>query len=173
MDVGRRRISRSGKVQLVVLAVNVVFWAAILGWTWTADPGDPPSYLDDTEFPADAERICAGARESVAALGNPAFVDSIEARADLVDREDAVLVGMVDELRALPAPVGEQGGWVAAWLDDWDTHIADRQRWADVLHGGEDPPFVETARGGEQVSRAIDYFAEVNEMPSCATPGDV
>lgn len=166
-------MSRSAKLQLAVLAVNAVFWGAILAWTLLADHGRVPDQLEDRSFPTAAEPICASARAEVAALGNPAFVRTIEERADLVDRQDAVFVAMVDELRALPRPDGEHGAWVAAWLDDWATHIADRQRWADVLHGGQDPPFVETARAGQQVSRAVDRFAEVNEMASCATLGDV
>ena len=80
---------------------------------------------------------------------------------------------MVVDLRALDRPEGEEGTWVAEWLDDWDTHIADRQAWADQLHEGDDGPFVETARQGEQISKGIDYFAETNDMPSCATAGDV
>lgn len=166
-------MSRSAKVQLVVLAVNVAFWGAILGWTVTADPGDPPGFLDDRSFPAAAEPVCGVARDAVADLGNPAFVDSIAERADLVDRQDERLVAMVADLRTLPRPAGEQGAWVTEWLDDWETHIADRQRWAAALHEGDDPPFVETARRGEQISKAIDYFAEINEMASCATLGDV
>ena len=38
---------------------------------------------------------------------------------------------------------------------------------------GDDGPFTETARGGEQLSKVIDNFAEVNDMPSCATTHDV
>lgn len=173
IDAARRPLSRSGKVQLVVLAVNVVFWGAILGYTIVADPGDPPDFLDDRAFPAAAEPICAAAMDEVVALGNPAFVATIEARADLVDRQNEIFVAMVDDLRAVRRPDAEEGAWVAAWLDDWDTHIADRARWAETLHGGEDPPFVETPRGGDQISETIDGFAEVNEMPSCATLGDV
>ena len=93
--------------------------------------------------------------------------------ADLVDRQDEVFVALVADLRALPRPSGEQGEWVAEWLDDWDTHIGDRQRWAGLLHDGEDPPFVETAKGNDQVSEAVDGFAEANDMPSCATLNDV
>jgi hypothetical protein len=173
VDAPRRPLSRSAKVQLVVLAVNVVFWGAILAWTVVADPGDPPDFLDDRSFPAAAEPICAAAVAEVATFGNPAFVDSIEERADLVDRETAVFDAMVTELRALPRPAGEQGEWVAVWLDDWDVHIEDRRRWAERLHDGEDPPFVETARGNDQISRVVDEFAEVNQMASCATLGDV
>jgi hypothetical protein len=172
-DTDRRPISRWGKVQLVVLAVNIAFWGAILGYTLVADPGPPPDFLDDRAFPTSAEAVCAATMAEVESFGNAAAVDSIEARADLVDRQDVAFRAMLAELRALPRPAGEQGEWVAEWLGDWDTHVADREAWAAVLHTGEDPPFVETPKGSDQVSEAIDAFAEVNEMPSCATLGDV
>lgn len=172
-DTEPRVRRRWGKLQLALVAVNVAFWGAILGYTVVADPGPPPDYLDDRAFPEAAEPVCAATMAEVESFGNGAAVDSMEERADLVDRQDAAFRSMVAELRELPRPSGEQGGWVADWLDDWETHIADRQAWAEVLHGGDDPPFVETAKGSDQISEAIDSFAEVNEMPSCATLGDV
>ncbi len=41
------------------------------------------------------------------------------------------------------------------------------------LRAGEDEPFVESDRAGEQVSKVVDNFAEVNDMASCATTHDV
>ena len=32
---------------------------------------------------------------------------------------------------------------------------------------------IETVKGSDQVSEAVDGFAEVNDMPSCATFNDV
>jgi hypothetical protein len=115
----------------------------------------------------------AAAIDEVRDLSNPAFVDTIEERADLVDDQGEIFASMVTDLRALPHPEGEQGGWIDRWLDDWETHLGDRARWAAELHEGHDGPFVETARDNNQISETIDNFAEVNEMPSCATLGDV
>ena len=94
-------------------------------------------------------------------------------RADLVDNENAILRAMLDELDDLDRPGGEEGEWVALWLDDWRTHIDDRQAWADGLRVGDDRPFTETDRAGEQISKVVDNFAEVNDMDSCVTTGDV
>lgn len=164
----------STKVQLAVLAACVVFWGAVLGLMLVREPGDPPDFLDDRSFPEAAEPICAEAMAEVEGFGSAAAVETIEERADLVDRQDEVFGAMVTELRALPVPAGEQGDWVREWLDDWDTHVADRQRWAERLRAGEDPPFVETPKGaGTRVSEAVDGFADVNDMPSCATFNDV
>jgi len=82
-------------------------------------------------------------------------------------------VEMVDDLDELVRPDGEQGTWIATWIEDWRTHIEDRQRWADRVRAGDDGPFVERVRGNDQVSSVVDNFAEVNEMESCATLGDV
>lgn len=160
-------------MQLGLLVGCLAFWGAILGWTVAADPGNPPSYLTDRTFPAAAEDICAETMALVATFGNGAEVETMEERAVLVERQDGEFLAMIDELRRLPRPDGEEGEWVAEWLDDWETHVGDRQDWAERLHAGEDPPFVETPKGGDQVSEAIDQFAETNEMPSCATLGDV
>ena len=166
-------VSRSAKVQLGLLAACVLFWIGVIGYELVAEPGDPPGFLDDRSFPAAAEPICAEAMARVESFGSAVAVESIEERADLVDRQDEVFTAMIADLRQLDVPDGEQGEWVAEWLGDWETHVADRQAWAATLHGGEDPPFVETAKGTERVSEAVDAFAETNEMPSCATFNDV
>jgi hypothetical protein len=172
----QRRWRRSTKIQAVVLAVNVVFWGAILGWTLTLDESDidPPDHLDDPAFALAAEPVCARAVAELEAqdLLHPS-PDSPADRAGIVDDANAILRTMLLDVHAIEAPPAEEGQWVAAWLDDWDQHLADRQAWADGLRRGDDGPFTETARGGEQISKAIDNFAEVNDMPSCATTHDV
>lgn len=170
----------SRRVQLVLVAVNVVFWGAILGWTVLADhPWDPPDHLDDLTYAAAAEPICAEAQADLAALGSPIEVETLEERAQLTLDGVDVLEAMLVELRTLPAPVGTgadgapEAEWVDRWLDDWEVHLGDRRRWAEQLHEGEDVPFTETARNNKQISRTIDNFAEVNAMESCKTTGDV
>ena len=168
----RRRFGT--RVQLVVLGLNVVFWGAILGWTWFADhPYDPPDHLDDPAFATAAEPICAAAVVRIEALGLPTTAQNPTERADLVDASNEILRAMVDDLAALPRPAGEEGSWVTQWLADWRTHIGDRQRWADGLRAGRDVPFSETARAQEQISKVVDNFATVNEKPSCQTTHDV
>ena len=167
--------SRSAKIQVTVLVVNVAFWGAILGWTVTVDEDDirPPGEMQDVAFAAAAEPVCASADAAIDDLGLPTAVESPAERADLVDAENVILRDMLDDLDALPRPRGEEAGWVEEWLGDWRTHVEDRQNWADGLRAGDDGPFTETAREGEQLSKGIDYFAETNDMPSCVTTGDV
>jgi hypothetical protein len=172
---GDERPSRglSAKVQVVILVANVAFWLAILGWTLGGDRHDPPDLLDDPAFAAAAEPVCAATVSAIEALGLPTEVGSAAERAELVDAQVLLLTDMVGSLEVLPRPDGEQGGWVATWLTDWRTHIADRQAWADDLRVGDDHAFTESPRGNEPVSAVIDNFAAVNGMESCATPGDV
>jgi hypothetical protein len=172
-DDGVRRRSRSARVQVVILVVNIAFWAAILGWTVVAGDVEPPDQLDDPAFATAAEPRCARTKDDIDALGLPTAVDTPIERADMVDEENRLLTAMVGDLADLERPPGEQGEWVARWLEDWRIHIQDRQAWADDLRAGDDHPFVETDRGGEQISNVIDNFAEVNDMESCATAGDV
>lgn len=153
--------------------VNVAFWAAILGWTVVSGDVETPDRLPDRAFPAAAEPRCAQTAADIEDLGLPTEVETPAERADLVDTENGLLRAMVDDLAGLDRPTGEPGEWVGAWLADWRVHIEDRQAWADGLRAGDDGPFVESDRGGEQISKGIDNFAEVNDMPSCATAGDV
>ena len=165
----------STRVQLVILVVNIVFWGGILLWTafYSDDAYDPPDRLEQRAFPQAAEPICAATAVEIEELGLPTEVETPAERAEMVDAENRHLRAMVDELAALDRPDGEEGDWVASWLEDWRTHIDDRQDWADDLRVGDDHPFTETDRAGEQVSNVVDNFAEVNDMESCVTTGDV
>ncbi len=171
----RRRRKRATRVQLLVLVLNLAFWGAILGWTLLRDPSAylPPDRLTDRALPAAAEERCVDGRGEIDDLDLALVADTPVERADTIDAENEVLVDMVDDLDELVRPDGEQGAWIATWIEDWRTHIEDRQRWADRVRAGDDGPFVERVRGNDQVSSVVDNFAEVNEMESCATLGDV
>jgi hypothetical protein len=170
----RRRLATKFQVGLVV--ANLLFWGGIFVWSVTVDEDaiDEPDHLDDPAFGAAAEPICARAVADLEAgdLLHPS-PDSPADRADTVDESNRILRAMVLDLGAVDRPAGTEGEWVTRWLEDWDQHIADRQAWADRLRAGDDGPFAESERGGEQLSRVIDNFAEVNDMPSCTTTHDV
>lgn len=165
----------ASKVQVGLVAANLLFWVPILGWTVLADhPYDPPAHIDDPSFAEAAEAICAEAQADVVALGSPIAVDTPDERAQLVFDGNEILQAMLADVDALPRPTGpDEAGWVTEWLADWDVHLADRRSWAEALQAGNDGPFVETAKEGFQISRAIDEFAEVNRMEDCKTSGDV
>lgn len=152
----------------VVVGALVVMWLYVL---FIAKP-DTGDRLADRTFPTAAEPVCA---DAVAQLQQAGLVnqhaDSPAARADLVDRGDAILADMVARLRTLTPPTGESHDAVAKWLDDWDQWLRDRAAWSTRLHDGQDAAFVEKQRdNGDPNSKALNAFAIVNDMSSCQTP---
>jgi hypothetical protein len=171
----RRRWRPATIVQAGLVLAIAGFWGGIYAYTLSVDEEDirPPGRMTDRAFAAAAEPICAATAAEIGALGLPTAVDDAAERAELVQTENVLLRSMLGDLGELDRPTGQEGRWVEEWLRDWDVHVEDRQRWADDLRAGDDGPFVETDRGGEQISKGVDYFAETNSMPSCATAGDV
>ena len=52
-------------------------------------------------------------------------------------------------------------------------HLGDRENYVADLEAGSTEPAQFTGRGGRSITATIDNFAEVNSMPSCATPLDL
>ncbi|HRW42779.1 MAG TPA: hypothetical protein P5193_14600 [Microthrixaceae bacterium] len=81
---------------------------------------------------------------------------------------------MTDELQtAVPQDQGRITTGIQQWVEDWNTYIGDRDDYADQLRDDPDTRFTESLKSNRQISRAIDAFAMVNRMDSCAVPGDV
>lgn len=158
-------------VAVVALVVLVGFWV----WAFSPlAPSGHPDVLHNIVFTHDAEDICARAVAAVALLPGAPEATGPEDRATQLTASTLIFEDMVGELRTEAAAIpGYEAEIVVAWLADWDTYITDRRAYAATLAGGSDPPFTVTARDGEAVTGDIDLFAEVNSMPSCATPGDV
>jgi hypothetical protein len=145
-------------------------------WIYVLFIGDstPPDRLASPAFATAAESRCAATRQQLHDQGlvNVKATSPVQ-RGDLVERSDALLAGMVAQLRAM-TPSGEDGRVVSLWLDDWDQWLRDRQTWAAQLNTGKDGPFLEHARdNGEPRSKLLDTFAQVNGMSSCTTPDNV
>jgi hypothetical protein len=166
---------RPGRLWAKVLAG--LFLLATLGfWTWLillAPDQEPPDQLDDPAFAVAAEDICAAAQDDVEALPTAREADSPEERSTQITTSTAVLQQMVDDLAVEAPTAGRDGEMVAEWLGDWDTYLGDRARYAEQLAAGDDVQFQLTAKEGDQVTEAVDGFAEANDMPSCSTPLDV
>ena len=148
-----------------------------LFWIWAFSPLAPsghPDVLHNVVFTHNAEDICRQTVVAADRLPSATEATGPEDRAVQIRTSTPLFAEMVGELRVEAGEVvGSDADLVAAWLADWDTYLDDRRAYADVLAGGSDPPFTVTARDGEGVDSYIDIFAEVNSMPSCATPGDV
>lgn len=158
-------------VALVALLVMGGFWI----WAFSPlAPSGHPDVLHDVVFTHDAEDVCARWVTEADRLPTAAEATGPEDRATQLTASTRLFAAMVNELRDRAAEVvGSDRELVDAWLVDWQTYLDNRRDYAVTLAGGSDPPFTVTARDGEGVDSYIDIFAEINSMPSCATPGDV
>lgn len=168
---------RPARRRVAFVAAALFAVATMAMWMWMLfvyDPGLMVDELPDRTFPNEAERVCAATNEAISDLPPAETTDDPIERADVIDTANAELAAMLVSLAPLrPTEPPESAEAVEEWLDDWETHLEDRQRYADTLRSDSTARFTETAKGSKQVSRAIDSFAEVNRMPSCGTPGDV
>jgi hypothetical protein len=133
-----------------------------------------PGRLDDRTFPAAAEPICARGRAGLDTLPRAFEATDASARADVVDRATTMLEAMVADLRPV-VPAGADHDRLDQWLDDWDTYNRDRRDYSARLR--QDPTarfwLTQSDRDKRQINEALDNFAKVNAMASCATPEDV
>jgi hypothetical protein len=132
----------------------------------------PSTASDDPAFAAAAEVRCASALAAIEALPSAAEVASATERAEVLDRANAELAAMLDDLEGA-VPAGEDGEMVQRWLADWRTYLDDRAEYADRLRVDPGAQLLVTAKAGRHITRPIDGFAADNRMPSCATPPDV
>lgn len=156
-------------VGTVVLA-SFGLWVIALG---RIGVGEPPDTLADPTFAAAAERLCAAALADVTALPPARTARSAGERSDTIDQASDRLARLTIDLRDLAPQEGEDATTVSAWLADWDTYLLDRRDYAERLRGDESAAFQLTTRSGQDITRPMDNLAQVNGMPSCATPGDV
>lgn len=166
-----RRITPGRVAATVVVVALVAMW--VYAFSGMAAK-DPPDLLDEPTFSVAAEPICAAAVDRLDALPPALEARTPEERATTVARANAILTTMLDDLRAV-APDGQDrdSRITALWLDDWETHLADRAAYVEDLQAGSEAPPVFTARGGRSITATIDNFAKVNDMASCVTPLDI
>ncbi len=159
---------------VAALSFTIVMIAAWIFGLFIYDPGLLVDELEDPAFGEAAEVICSEHIEAVSTLPRAENADDPGERADVITEANVYLTAMVGRLRLeVPSdpPVAEEA--VEEWLGDWETHIEDRQEYADALRDDPQARFAESAKGTRQMSRAIDGFAQVNRMTSCETTGDV
>jgi len=169
-DGSSRTVVRTVVVSLVLALA--VMWIYVL---FVANPESTEDKLKSPAFGQAAEPIC---KSTINELGRLGLVNqhtpTPQARAALVDRTGAELKAMVARLRSLVPRDADDAHAVTAWLADWDQWLADYGGWAEQLHRGENVQFFEKQRAnGAPNSKALNEFAQINSMPSCATPGGV
>ena len=172
------------RVVIVVLILGI----AIM-WIFALFGDHPvPGRFTDTTFPQAAEPICKAANDRVATLPRAFESPTAAARADVVDQATVHIETMVRELRVANAPTLPYTARIGEWLTDWDRYIADRRDYSRRLRSitsatgqsdegglGADAKFLLTQsdRDKAQITRAMDNFATVNNMPACKVPEDV
>lgn len=155
-------------IGLVVFAMVVMWGYALFG-----PRSEAPGSLSSAEFSSRAEPICADARTAVDELPHAFETEDPNDRADVIDEANGHLTAMVRQLRAVVPSEERDATMVTEWLDDWDVLITDRQRFADTIRIDRTARYLETEKAGNHLSEAMTRFAEINEMPTCADPGDV
>jgi hypothetical protein len=177
-DPATRRPPRRTGFYLTLASITALIgaWVYVL---FFYDPGLMLDELADRRFPTQAEQVCAAAVEQLDSLEPANLASDAGDRADTVEQSNLVLRQMVLDLRPLvelvPAEPADVRDGVSEWLDDWDTYIGDREQYVDGLREDPETRFLETTKGTSTkgITRAINGFAEVNEMTSCTTPGDL
>jgi hypothetical protein len=169
MDDEATRWSTAGRVAAVVIVVGIVaMWVYIFSRTGREHP------LDQLGDPAYAEEAQARCEAAIQPLEDAPPAGTPPARADQLEEANRRLRALVDELERLAPERGQDAGLVGEWLDDWDTYLGDREEYVDALRrDGEDAEFLVTPRGGRQITLTMEHFADINDMPDCAPPGDV
>lgn len=163
----------------VAVGVFVVFWT----WALFFASKEAVNKIDDREWAARAEEICASANDerselsdyrSIVDVDDDAVADLIRQRADIVDRATDIVEQMLDDVTAVQ-PTDEKGrGIVPQWEAEYRSYIGGRRTYADDLRAsGENLAFYEPGSEGIPVSERLETFAGDNEMPSCAPPRDL
>lgn len=169
LSVGRR-LSR---VLAAVVAVSMAaMWAYAL---WGPVQRVSQGTFDSPAFPEAAQPICAEALAVIDSLP-PAYESRDSgARADVVAAANDELAVMLDRLDAIAPPPGssDDARMIDEWLGDWRTFLGDRERYVEALATDPDARLLVTEKERRQITEPIDYLATVNDMPACATPGDI
>jgi hypothetical protein len=167
------RRARFGRALITLIIIGLLaMWGYVVYLAFGPGRADSPDKLDDPTFAEAAERRCADALERIDARPVASeFAGRPDERAAEIEDSNADLAAMLTDLRAL-VPDGEDGRLVGLWLDDWVVFLRDREDYVDRLRGDDGARLLVTEKDGRHITLAIDDFAKVNHMTSCATPGD-
>lgn len=163
---------------LLVIASFIGIWGYVIYLSVFVGRAEPRDRLDDTDWTATAESVCAQSTPVFEALPFASELDSPAERADVLDDGTDELEDLVSRLDALPPPADDdEASAVDKWLADYRTFVQDRREYAAAQRDPSDPRYDEafsvTDRDGYQIDVLIDDFARVNFMESCETPDDV
>lgn len=173
-DVERRTSMRwtiSRVLVVVVILTMVGFWA----WIFAGGPSrDNPDLLDDRAFVERTHARCQQLRADLRELPNAELLDTPTERADVLDDATAMVADMVANIATDAPAEGADATSVRGWITDWRIYVDNRSTYAERLRSDPDARLLlDESELGDSVDRTIEVFADVNDMPDCATPGDV
>lgn len=163
---------RIGRVAVVVAVIVVVgFWA----WVFTGGPTKAnPDRVHDRAFIARTAKRCDTLRDRLGKLPNAASIKLAAKRADVLDQANLQVARTVAAIEKDAPRRGDDSTVVEGWIGDWKRYLQDRRNYAKRLRVDPTAQFVVSEsplKAG--VDDTIETFADVNDMPQCATPGDV
>ncbi len=157
---------------------TVVAVLAMAGfWIWILSGGprraNPDRVSDRSLIAADHDR-CKAAVKAISALPPATESRTATARAVVVDRATTILDRLIDHIQNTSPRSGKNAVRMRGWTRDWRTYLRDRRRYTERLRRDPRARFLlDVNPAGDSVDRVIKNFADINDMPSCATPGDV
>lgn len=167
----RRRFSL-GKVAATALIVAMAAF-----WVWGFSPLAPSTKADalaDKTYVTRANDICRASNATLTALPRAMAAKTPVERANGLDKANAVVSEMVDQLRA--AAAGAQGRdrvLLDHWLTDWDAYVSSRRTYANALRTDASAEFMVPGRPGGQITETMDGFSRINRLMDCLVPLDV
>ncbi len=173
VDVPMGVPSRLGRVIAVVVALAIIlFWI----WIFTGGPKKVNAdRLDDRAYVERTHERCRDLRADLAELPGAGDFTSATQRADVLDEANVLVEQMVDDIEADAPASGGDAEVLEGWFGDWRRYLRDREDYAARLRQDPDAKFLVTENPDlkDSVDKTIEVFADVNDMPDCATPGDV
>ena len=160
-----------------ILAIIFIF-GAIAFWIfafspWARDIFQAPDQIADEAFVARIESTCAASVARLDALPSPRSADGPIERADIVEDSNVILTQLTDELAVLDGGTTDDQRLISLWLQDWEVLITDRENHVDRLRTEGDVRFLNTIVDDIFVAERMNGFARVNDILSCAPPGDL
>lgn len=161
-----------GRVMTVLVVLALIgFWAWILSG---APRRASPDRLSNRNLVAASARRCRAARQVIDALPSAPESKTAVERAAVVDQATDELDRLVADLTKKTPPSGADAVRFKGWLKEWRLYLQDRRQYTAKLRVNERSQFLLNENpAGDSIDRSIQAFADVNDMPVCATPGDV
>ena len=156
---------------IVAVVSMIIFWI----WIFSGAPAkDNPDRLQDEAYVTQIEDQCQGLRDDLSELPNAAELETQAERADVLDDANVLVGEFIAELEAGAPTSGDAAVTIEGWVGDWKMYLANREDFADRLRTEENAQLLlDRSELGDSVDKTIKIFSQVNEIPACATPGDV